>query len=384
MLMYRYNLDYYQIMMTICILIIAYILTLSIGVKRRPDAFIISLIYVWHTVFSIIYYLFSLTNISDAKGYYRESLNLDYNSFSFRPGTEFVNYLTSIFTQIIGSNYFNTTLIFGSFGTIGLILLFLSVKRYIEQLSIYWILLLFLPSMSFWSASLSKDSLSFFSVCLFLYAITIAENTKVLKIILSLIVMFLVRPHVAGIMLVSYGVYFIFVSKIHPLLKLLIIPFLFTILIGTISFAEEYAGIGESSLEGYSSYIENRETVSQVGGSAVDLTSMSFPMKLFTYVFRPLPYEAHSITALITSLENVVLIILSLYTLLKNNINTRYFFEDKNFWLASYVLILWTVFALTTANLGIATRQKWMFVPIMLYLLIYVRYKNIFPTKEVL
>jgi hypothetical protein len=35
-----------------------------------------------------------------------------------------------------------------------------------------------------------------------------------------------------------------------------------------------------------------------------------------------------------------------------------------------YVLITWTVLAVTTANLGISLRQKWMFAPVLMFLLL--------------
>lgn len=35
-----------------------------------------------------------------------------------------------------------------------------------------------------------------------------------------------------------------------------------------------------------------------------------------------------------------------------------------------YALIAWVLLSMTTANLGIAMRQKWMFVPVLVFLLI--------------
>jgi hypothetical protein len=35
-----------------------------------------------------------------------------------------------------------------------------------------------------------------------------------------------------------------------------------------------------------------------------------------------------------------------------------------------YVLLTWVVLATTTANLGISMRQKWMFTPVLVFLLI--------------
>ena len=94
-------------------------------------------------------------------------------------------------------------------------------------------------------------------------------------------------------------------------------------------------------------------------------------MQMFTYVFRPLPFEAHSIVALITSIENTILLILFMYITFKSKFNFTVLFRNQNLWLFTYAFLTCTILALTTANLGIATRQKWMFMPIFIYLLIY-------------
>ena len=45
-------------------------------------------------------------------------------------------------------------------------------------------------------------------------------------------------------------------------------------------------------------------------GGAVDIASMSLPMQLFTYMFRPLPMEASSVFQLASSVDNVILLYL--------------------------------------------------------------------------
>lgn len=178
--MFEYKLDFYQKMFTVVILIVSYIVILTVGARNRKDVFQTTLLFIWHTIFSVIYFVFSLVNIPDAKGYYQASIT-GYN-LSFYPGSPFVTYFTSTFSKVLNANYLNTTLIFNTISTMGLVLLYLSTKNYLQKLPWYWLFILFIPSMSFWSASLSKDSISFFSVCLFLYAVT--HNKKMNLLIL--------------------------------------------------------------------------------------------------------------------------------------------------------------------------------------------------------
>lgn len=367
--MLEYRIDFYQNILTLLILIISYLIVLLIGVKKKQDIGKVTLLFLWHTLFSVIYFLFSLFNVSDATNYYKKSVT---NAVSeFYPGTPFVSYVASFISQGLDANYLNTTLFFNLIGSIGLIFLYLSIKPYLKIFRWYWFLILFTPSMSFWSASLSKDSISFFAGCLFLYAVTTSKNIFLL-VPIAFFSMFMVRPHIGALILASYVIYFIIRARVHILFKMITLPAIFTGLMLSITFVEQYIGLDESSVDSYSDYIAGRESSNSWGGSSIDISSMSYPMKMFTYIFRPLPIEAHNITSLITSIENVILLFLFLFILFKSKFNLKPFIRDKNLWLFTYFLLTCSILALTTANLGIATRQKWMFMPVIIYLLIYV------------
>ena len=363
--------DYYQNVLTLTIILFFLINIFFIFVKNKKDINFVLLIFFWHTFFSVAYYLFTLFNSADARRYYRLSLADD---LEFFPGTKAVISITSFFTGKLEANYLNTTLFFGFLGTLGLIYLYITLKQYLESIPKYWTLILFIPSMSFWSSGLGKDSISFFAVCLFLYTITFNKKIYILLPI-SFFAMFIVRPHIALMMIVSFVIYFIIHSRVHLLFKLITLPVILAGLIFASSFVQQYVGLEEASVDSISSYVDDRQNSNQGGGSSIDLQSMSYPMQMFTYVFRPLPFDAHSALALFTSIENTILLILFLYVLFKNKFRLHAFVEGKNTWLLIYALLTCSMLAITTANLGIATRQKWMFMPILIYLLVYAFYQ---------
>lgn len=364
--------NFYQNILTVIIFIFSYIILFYIGANKKSDIKIISFLYVWHTFFSVVYYLYSLSNPADAKAYYLRSLRVD--GFEFKVGTSFVNQFTSVFTQGLDASYLNTTLIFNLFGSAGLMLFYLSLKKYFTSINKFWIFILFIPSMSFWSAGLGKDSISFFLVCLFLYALA-ASRRQTILVSISFFAMLLIRPHISLMMLVSYIIYFIIQARIRLIFKILTIPAIGAAIFFSIGFVQQYAGLEDASLDGVSDYVDQRQGYNQGGGSSLDIASMSYPMQMFTYIFRPLPFEAHSMVALVTSIENTILLLLFIYILLKSRFNYKPFFKNKNLWLFMYVFLTCTILALTTANLGIATRQKWMFMPILIYLLVYSFYQ---------
>lgn len=363
-----YEISFYQNMLTLFILIVSYLILCLVGCRTKSDFKIVSTLFIWHTLLSVIYYLYSLANAADAKNYYVSSV-IGERTY-FYPGTPFVNFFSSILSQGADANYLNTTLQYNLIGTIGLVFLYLSLKKYLNIFPWYWVFVLFIPSMSFWSAGLGKDAISFFAICLFLYAVSTSKK-GLLLIAIAFFAMFMVRPHIAFIILVSYVIYFIIQSKVHFVFKLFILPIIGIGVFLSVGFVQQYVGLEEASLDSVGSYVDGRQGVNSQGGSSLDIASMSYPMQMFTYVFRPLPFEASSAVALVTSLENTILLFLFIYILFKSKFNFRPFIHDKNLWLFTYIFLTCTILAMTTANLGIATRQKWMFMPVLIYLLVY-------------
>lgn len=365
--MYEFKIDFYQNMLTIAILIVSYLIVFLVGSKSKKDTLIVTTLFFWHTLFSIAYFWYTLSNTADAMKYYRLSLG---EQFFFYPGSKFVYFITSFFSKGIDASYLNTTLFYNLIGSLGLVFLYLSLKDVFKYLPRYWLFILFMPSMSFWSAGLGKDAISFFSTCLFLYSITSGKKMALL-VPIAFFLMFMVRPHIAFIILVSYVIYFIIRAKVHLVFKMLTLPMIGLGVLLSIGFVQQYVGLEDSSLGSVTDYIDGRQSSNLGGGSSLDIASMSYPVQVFTYIFRPLPFEAHSAVALVTSLENTILLFLFIYILFKSKFNLRPFIQDKNLWLFTYVFLTCTILAMTTANLGIATRQKWMFMPVLLYLLIY-------------
>ena len=362
--------DYYQIMLLVIIFIIGMMLNLLFGAKKRVDINIVILLYVWHTIFCLYYWNFTLNNVTDAVGYYNESL---ISKFNLYPGTNFVITFTSLFTKYLGFNYLNTALIYNIFGSLGLVVFYKILKPYIIKLGKLWFFILFFPSMSLWSSLLGKDSISFLAVCLFLKSVT-EKQTRKLTFTIAFLLMFMMRPHIAIIMVISFIIYFIIKSKTHIALKALTLPIIVGATIIGFKFVQQYLGIDGLSLDSLSDYVDKRQGYNQEGGSSLDISSMSFPMQMFTYVFRPLPFEAHNIQALVTSIENTFFLLVVIYFSYKSNFNFNAYFKKENLWLFIYFFTVCSMLAVTTANLGIATRQKWMFMPIFIYLLIFSMY----------
>lgn len=340
----------------------AIVLARKLRLPRKSALFL----YAWHTVFCMVYMWYSISNGADATTYYEQSL---IHAGGFKPGTEFVYFFTSLFTRTFGFSYLGTFLVYNCIGSFGLLAFGACVhsatwgkSRLMRQAG--WLVLL-LPSVSFWSGAIGKDAISFMSACVFLWS-AIQIRQRVGWMVFAVLAMVLVRPHMAAVMVVAVagGVVFSRGVSIPVRLSLAFVGIAGAVLI--VPFALEYSGLGEAhGTADIADYVEQRQGYNLTGGGAIDIAEMSPPLKLLTYLYRPLPFEAHSAAALAASVENVFLILLTLAMLA--TLVKRHGIEIKwMLWL--YAGGAWLILAVTTANLGIAARQKWMFLPIMLYL----------------
>lgn len=333
---------------------------------RRERALVL---YCWHTLFSLVYLYYVLNYGGDAIAYYRLSLS---DELELAVGTEAVQVLTALFSRYFGLSILGAFLGYNIFGSIGLIAfdgaLRFATAGMSRSVQYFRNLIIFLPSVSFWSSAIGKDAVSFMAAGIALWG---AQDRRARNWMmgLALLLMLSVRPHVATVMLFAFiaasvvRLHIAFVSRAALIMV--------TILMATfvVPFALEYAGVwGESQPMDLERYIELRQSYNMTGGGAIDISQLSFPMKLLTYMYRPLPFEAHSLTALATSIDNLVLVALTILAASGYAKGRRPWPGVDVTFLLAYSVTAWVMLALTTANLGISVRQKWMFAPMLIFL----------------
>jgi len=337
-----------------------------LGLNARRAA----LLYVWHAMFCIAYAVYAVNNGADALVYYAKALN---GEFMLSVGTGAVVSIATLFVTTLNLSFLGACLLFNVFGTIGLLALDASLQdatRHARRLRRLATLIVLLPSISFWSSALGKDSLAFMATGLALWA---ALNLKRRSIVLALAVgvMLLVRPHIAGIMVIALTGSLVVQRRIPLGQRMLLGAAALAATAAMVPFAMNYAGVGEAAgTADLVEYMEQRQAVNTQGGSSVDIASMSLPMQLYSYLFRPLPFEAASIFALAASVDNLMLLCLFIAGARRMLTRRGRSLQGNRAFLWLYCLLTWIILAVTTANLGIAVRQKWMFAPMLLYLLV--------------
>lgn len=342
-------------------------------------------LYVWHTLFCLIYFLYVTTFGGDATGYYHWSLVSDPD---FRFGTIAVRIMTSFFSQDLGLSLLGCSLVFQIFGYIGLIGFDASLREVTfnktKNIRLLASLIVFLPSVSFWSSGLGKDSLSFCAMGLALWS-ALSLKRRLWLLVVAFLIMLFVRPHIAGMMGLGLAGSFAFQRGI---------PLPQRVVLGSVALAAatflvplglNYAGVGEDAgAEDVMEYIEGRQGHNLKGGGAVDISGMSPPAQMFTYLFRPTLIEVRNLFSLAAALDNTILLFLFIaggWALIRRPLPAHLLAHNRMFlWI--YSLGAWLILAMTTANLGIALRQKWMFAPMLIFLLISVIGRSQLPVES--
>ncbi len=362
-----------QVLLSFFVFLVGMIFVLSLRRLFDTSSSRVLLLYFWHTFFSLISFRYIIDYGGDAIAYYRYSFSPDLN-FSF--GTAAVEVLTSFLTQGVGLSFFGCFLVFQIFGAVGLIAFDASLREVTSYKSrgirLLATAIIFLPSISFWSSALGKDALSFFAMGLALWT-ALDLKKRWFLLIISMLVMLLVRPHIAGMMGLGLAGSFVFQKRIPLLQRVVLGSCALLAAAALVPIGLNYAGVGaEANASDLIEFIEGRQGHNLKGGGAVDISSMSPPVQMFTYLFRPTLIEVRNPFSAAAALDNTILLFLFLaggWALIRKPLPTHVATHNRMFlWI--YSLLAWLILAMTTANLGIALRQKWMFAPMLIFLLI--------------
>jgi hypothetical protein len=327
----------------------------------------------FHFLFGIVFFFYTNNGGGDAYYYWSKSKEMEGKEFWLylfkEKGTYFIFALNFIPANILAMNFFTNTLFYTLIGNLGLVYFYLVTIRTIPnnyRVSglMLFPLIFFMPNLHFWSSGVGKDTISFCCVGMFSYGmLSIGKRSPL--IILSLVLAYLIRPHVVLFLVVSFALAFLVDSKIKPgkkvFLSLLLIAISIIILPAVFKFANiESASVGAISSRGeqQTELLRGSET-----GSSVNISSYPLPLKVFTFLYRPLFFDINGVPALFASIENLLLLVFSFFVFKNRLIAT---FKAAPFVIKGLVffLIIGSVaFAISLGNLGIMIRMRNMLLP---------------------
>jgi hypothetical protein len=333
---------------------------------RFIDAVFLKNLFFYHTFLAIAYFLYVMFNPSDSKAYYTKVL-ADFRGDTwmdfYGTSTTFIEFLAYPLIKFFGFSYESMMVLFSFFGFLGFVYMYILFKENVrfshKFMGVDLIKFIFLlPNLHFWSSSLGKGSVIFLGIGLFFFGIR-KVNSRFVAIAVGSLIIYHVRPHIMLVLLVSSALGFIFSNRgVSPAIRVVFllgscIAFFF-IYRDVLSLVD----INEDEFISQGLDLTHRATELSKATSGVDITNYSLPVQVFTFLFRPLFFDAPGALGLVVSVENVIYLILAFKIL---NLRGLRFLLRGDFMVKSAFLSFLSVsiaLAQISGNLGLAMRQK--------------------------
>jgi hypothetical protein len=337
--------------------------------KRRKPWFQLGMmknLYWFHCLFTIVYYVFQLNSRSDSQEYFlRPQYNYPDWLSAYDTGTPFIDFVSYPFINYLGFSFEMMYVLFAWMGFWGFVFFYVYIKENLKYKHKLWnidliAILIFLPNMHFWTASLGKGSIIFLGLGMAMYGLSQLKTRKV-YLLLGLLIVYHVRPHVFLFMAVGIVVGMFTGRQKVPLWQKL---FVFGASVGAMVLLYDkimaFSKIdGDNVLQSFNQFSTSRSyELSKSAGSGIDISNYPLVLKLFTFWFRPLFIDSPGAMGLVVSVENLLCLYLAFQLCRKEFI--KFFRKSSALVKTSAVTFLATSFALsnTLSNMGIITRQK--------------------------
>ena len=340
--------------------------------RTRTRAAIFFLAFLTHIGTTILYYFWVQTTVADTILYYDDPYS--FYGTGFGMGTRFVIYMVQYLKDILGGTYLDYFLLFQAFGFWGVVLM----MRIFEEIHIelgtkqspFTYLLFFLPSIHFWTSAIGKDAPLFLAASLAVWS-AMQLRRRFIAFGLSILIMVLFRPYIALAALMALALSAFIDPRNSVGTKLVLLLAAFAAVVPVLGTVENTFRVDVTSAESVSDFFQYQSEISaqDEGGSAV--VGASYPVRIFSLLFRPLFVDANGAFGLIASLENLFLMFI-LFQMLRNFgsvkklVRSVFFVRFGSIFAVVLILLLGFVYY----NVGLGLMQKVMFMPGLLTLFV--------------
>ncbi len=378
-------------------LIFVFFLLVRYDLNRPSILKIVMLSALGHFVGGVLYYYYNI-HVGADSGWYFVNATTTYTGTGYFFALFILGYLKLF---LVGDSILGAFLFFASLGFLGSVFYLLTYKILLDRLSDGYryflvdpkillfpaLLLLCWPSYFFWSAGLVKDSFAFLSIGIFLFFFAQRRiNIFSLSLLLIASLMgFLVRPYLFIIIVVAGIIFVLMGSKWNMFAKIGIIVLITCIIALLMPVLQDYGRMVHGGGDTISSYVIRQQTNMSIGTSIPVPTRNPYliflfvPYLIFANLFLPLFIGARNLLGMVGSFENLYLLWLVVF-----------FYKNRKIWsyiknkirLAQFFMLFFLVgmgcLGIMCTNLGLGMREKMMYVPAFLILVMLVyAYKRI-------
>lgn len=332
------------------------------GVNRVGLVFILALVQVLTAIF---FYNWALTNTTDAATYYYDPYGFFIRGFQLNTG--FIIWVVQSLKGSVGGTYLDYFLLFQATGTWGLVFL---LKTYgdvfkLAGQEVPWplYLTLFLPGFHFWTAYIGKDGLLFLAAVMTVWA-AISIRDRWLAFGIGVVIMVLVRPHIALLAVASGAIAIAFDKRTPPLVKLALALVSFGGLLAVAGTIRNAFEIDVTSAESVTDFLSAYSQTTQGVAGTTTVAYDSFLLRVVSLLFRPLFFDASGLLGLVASFENLVIV----YVVYRIVSNFRWVVAlYKGLFVIRFAVLfavaLTLLLSLMYYNVGLGLRQKLMMMP---------------------
>ena len=309
------------------------------------------------------------------------------------PGTGAMEVISGVVFAFAGSSTLGGFVVFSWLGFLGLLLFWLALRTALPEADPvrYGLLVFFLPSLVFWPSSIGKEAWALF--CLGLAAYGLARLAVHLPGGLALVVLGgvgcgLVRPHIAVLVALAGTTGYLLGrpgrrgadgsvvvddrQDLGPAVRLLAGVVLLVGCYVAVGQAASFFDADEVSGDSVTQVVDDTAEQTNQGGSSFDAPRVDSPLDLpwaaVTVLFRPFPWEAGNVQALVSSAEGLVL--LALFWLSRHRLLALPRHLRNPYVLACLAYAVFFVVAFSAfGNFGILVRQRVQLFPFVLVLL---------------
>lgn len=336
------------------------------------------------------YVAFEVYGNSDALQYHDTGLELvdRFRGGAFDPGigaisgTNFIKIFTGLVYSVLGVSRITAFLVFAWIGFLGLVLMARAFRVGVPQGDSrrYLILVLFLPSLLYWPASIGKEAWMMLAIGLCAYGIANllrGRSGGVAPLAVGLVGIGVVRPHIGLIVFVGF-VLALLARRVRvrtfagPLIRFAGLAAL--LVVGLVLAGETASFIGQPSLtaEVVTSQLDYHEGQTADGGSEFSPVAVNTPIDMvpaFVTVFiRPFPFEAANAQGLLSAAEGIFLVLLACASWKRIRAVPRLIRSSPYIaFCIGYVLVFVFAFA-SFSNFGLLARQRVQALPFLLVL----------------
>lgn len=369
-------------LLDICICII--FLLIGFNLKRFFKGFsayergVLNKLFLFHIAIAGVFSFYVASNGGDAIHYWEAPLDYPlsdiFDLVKKRSATGMLYLINYFPAKVLELSFFTGNIIYACFGFLGFIYIFKIIKVFfhseaiLSQITLFkipifpWIW--FLPNFHFWSSGIGKDTILFVVIAMFIYGLTNIKKHLFLLVV-AMIFAITIRPHILLFLFVAFGIGFILDGRLKGYQKVVLF-FIFLIGFASIfNFVLQFIQLESLESSAISEYASSKSSsLNKVKtGSGIDISGYPFPLKVFTFLYRPLFFDINGVLAILASFENLILLVFSGSILFKKPFLA---FKKADYLLKGsivFFLIGSLAFSLILGNLGIMLRQKNMLMP---------------------